>query len=139
MSEQRRDISKRNVGGDQNHSKRVAVGFGASNLSGQHHGHIDIAGQVSQPFRMPGVGESCEMERVLMGWSRDDGIDFASEGELNGGFNSVTGNAPGPEDAGAVLIPLATPEAPHSYSDLTTTGDRCNLIFGPNNRDLGID
>ena len=117
----------------------MAVRLVADLLSGEHHGHVDVAGQVRQPFGVTGIGEACEMERVLVGRGGDDGIHLAAEGELDGGFDRVAGDATRPQDAITVLIPLAAAEAPRSYSDFTLTGNRRDLLFRANNRDLGID
>jgi hypothetical protein len=133
--EQRGNIPKSDVRGDQDHPESGSPVPGA--VSRQHHGHIDIAGEMGQPFGVSRVGEAGQVEGVFVGGSGDDCVYFAFEGESGGGFNRVAGDPAGPDGA----MPVGTftrTQAPAAHAHPTFCGNAIDLIFGSNQRHIGV-
>jgi len=88
---------------------------------------------------MARVGKACQMERVLMGGSGNDGIDFATEGEPDCYFDRVTGDAAGADGAMAVLARIAATQFPGSNCYPPSGWDRGDLVFRTHYSDLGFE
>ena len=101
--EKRGHIAERNVGGDENHSERRQLRL-ARRLGGQHHGHVDITGQMSQPLGVSGIGESGEMQRVLVRGSSHHRVYLALERQAHRLLHRMAGNAPGADGAASVAV-----------------------------------
>src|SRR5919107_366712 len=117
----------------------MAIGIVCDALRGEHHGHIYIAGEVSEPLSVTGVGKAREVKGVLMRRSRDDGVDFSSERQPDGGLHGVAGDAAGANDAIAILVQISTAEAPHSDGDSVLCRYAGDLVFGTYEGDVGIE
>jgi hypothetical protein len=107
--QQRWNIPKGHVRRHENHPKRVAVRIVRHALRGEHHGDIDIAGEVRQPLGMTRVGKACEVKGVLVSWGGDDGVYFSAEREPDCGLHGVAGDAARADDAVTILIGVSTP------------------------------
>ena len=102
-------------------------------LGRQHHGDIHVAGEVGQPFGVTGIGKAREVERMLVGGSGDDGVDFAAERELGGRLDRVSGDAAGPDGPVAVRDWGRRCPVPRSHRDLAV-GRICRRSGRPRRR-----
>jgi len=127
------------MGRDQYHPKWEALGIVGRLLRSEHHGDIDVAGEVGQPLGVTGIREACEMESVLVGGRRDDGVDLAAEGELYRGLNGVAGDAAGANQPFAVRFRVTTAQPPCTDGDAPLSRYFCDLVFRADNRDLGFE
>jgi hypothetical protein len=124
--------------GHEHDPERMALGIVGHPFRGEHHGHIDIAGEVCQPLGMARVGETCEVKGVLVSGGCDDSVDFSAEREFDGGFNRVAGYAARADDAVTVLAGVSTAETPHTYRYSTLGWYIGDLVFSTHDRDVGI-
>jgi hypothetical protein len=79
------------------------------------------------------------MKGVLVGWSGDDGVDFAAEGEPGCGLDRVTGYAAGTDDSISVAVGVATAESPGANRDATLGRYGLDLVFRAYQRDLRLE
>jgi hypothetical protein len=132
-------VPERHMGRDQYHAQRMAVGIAGCGFGGQHHRHIDIAGEVGQPFGVTGIGEAGEMEGMLVGGGGDDGVHFAAESELHGRFDRVAGDAARADLALAVRAGVAAAVSPGSDRYLTLRRNAGDLVLRANQGDLSFE
>jgi hypothetical protein len=125
--------------GDEHDAQRMAVRIAGDGLGGEHHGHIDIAGEVRQPLGVARVGKPCEVKGVLVSGGRDDGVDFSAERESDGGFDGVAGDAACADDAVTILAGVSTAQAPHTYRYSTLGWYIGDLVFGTHDRNVGVE
>ena len=137
--EQRGHVLEWHVGRDQYHPKREAPGVTGGGFRGQHHGHIHVTGEVSQPFSVTRIRKACEAERVLVGGGRNDGVDFAAESEFYRRLDGVTGNAAGPDQPVAVWIRITAAQPPRPDGDSSLSRYLRYLVFRANERDLDVE
>ena len=78
------------------------------------------------------------MKRVLMGGSGDDGVYFAGKGQPGGGLDGGARDAPGADGPFAVAI-ITRARAPGADRDPAPGRDGGNLVFGPDEGDVGLD
>jgi hypothetical protein len=108
-------------------------------LGSKHHGHIHLAGQLRQPFGMTWVGESREMQGVLVGGSGDNRVDFAAEGQPGRGLDGVARYATCADDALSVAIAFAAAEPPAADRNAALRRYGLDLVFRAHHRNLCID
>src|ERR687895_1046121 len=102
----------------------------------QHHGHVDVAGEMGQPFGMTWIGKSCEMKGVLLSRCRNDSVHPAIERQFDGGFHCVSGNPPGANGSTSIRRAVAGAEAPTAHGDRVGRLERCDLVLRPNDGHL---
>jgi hypothetical protein len=135
--EQCGNIPKRHVGCNQDDAQS---GFAIARPFGrQHHGHIDVAGEMSQPLGMAGIRKACQVKGVFMGGGGNDGVHFAGQGHSSGGLDCSSRDPSGPHGAAAVGIRITGAEPPGADADVTRGGERGDLIFGPHHHDVSGD
>jgi hypothetical protein len=127
------------VGGDQHDPEGIGAGISTVRLRGQHHRHIDVAGQVSQPFGVARIGEAGEMQSVLVRGRGHDRIHLAIEGELHRGFDRVSGNAAGADGSIAIGWDVSGAQPPGAHGDSACGGQRTDLVLGSNNGDFRVE
>jgi hypothetical protein len=127
------------VGSDEDYSQRLARGIIRGALRGQHHGHVYIAGKVSQPLSVTWIGEAGKMESVLVSRRGDDGIDFAGEGELYRRLDGVACDTPRPDETIAVWVRVAAAQTPGAHGDFPLGRNRVNLVFRSDYCNLCVD
>jgi hypothetical protein len=110
------------VGGYQDDAKGGGSGIFGVSLGGQHHGDIHATGQVSQPFGVTGIGKAGKMKGVLVGGGGDNGVYLPAEGQLNGSFDRVSGNAAGPDGSIAIGTGVSGTQTPGAYGDPVSSG-----------------
>ena len=81
-------------------------------VGGQHHRHVHVAGEMGKPFCVSWIRKAREMERVLVGGTCHDGIDFAVECELDRVLDGVAGDAARADDTMPIVSPFAAAELP---------------------------
>ena len=108
-------------------------------LGRQHHGDINVTREVGEPFGVPGIGKAGEVQRVLVGRGRDDGVDLALEGEPHRTLDGVPREAAGTDDPVAVAVLLAAPQLPAAHRHPVGGGHRGDLVLGADDRDVGVD
>ncbi len=131
--EQRGDISEGNVGGHQHDAKRGSAI--EAPLGRQHHGDIDVSGQVGQPLGVSGIGKSREVQRMLVGGSGDNAIHLTAERELGRGLHRVAGDTARPHGPAPVRA-IAASQTPGSHAKAAVGRNRANLIVGPDQRNF---
>jgi hypothetical protein len=106
-------------------------------LRREHHGHVDAAGELGQPFSVTWVGKTCEVKGMLVSRGGHDGVHFAVQSQLRGGFDGVSRDAAGPDDPVAIGSGVAAAQTPGADRDLSLRVDRSDLVFRSNDGDLG--
>jgi hypothetical protein len=117
----------------------MALGIIGHALRREHHGDIDIAGEMCQPLGVTRVGKPCEVKGVLVSRGCDDGVYFSVERELDGRLDGMAGDAAGADDAVPILVGVSTPETPHTNRYSTLRWYIGDLVFGPYDGDVGIE
>jgi hypothetical protein len=136
--EKRGHVAQGNVGGHENHSETWQLWLPRC-LRGEHHGHVDITGQMSQPLGMSGIGESGEMQRMLVRGSSHYGVHLAVEREPHRLFHRMPRDATGATGAASVAAVITAPEAPASDCNPMICRKTGDLILGPHERQFSLD
>ena len=123
--EEERDILERDMGGEEHDAEPVA---------GEHHRHVDPAGEMRQPFGVTGKGKAGEMEGVFLGRRGHDGIDLAGKREAGRLFDRAAGHQASLHGAGTRRAAFLAPAA---RGDPVIRRDGGDLVLGPEQRDLG--
>lgn len=137
--QERRYIAERYVGCDQHDPQRVGAGISTVCLRGEHHRHVDVTGQVSQPFGVARIGKPGEMQCVFVGGRGDNSVHLAIKRELNGRLYRVAGNAAGAYGSIAIGWDVSGTQTPGAYGDSAGGGQRTDLILGSNQNDLRLE
>jgi hypothetical protein len=137
--QQRRNIPEGNMRCHEHHAERMADRIVGHALSCEHHGDIDVAGEVCQPLGMTGIREACEVEGVLVSGGRDDGVYFSTERESDRGLDGVAGDSARTNDAVTTFVGISTAQAPYPDRDSALRWYAGNLVFGTYEGDLGVE
>jgi hypothetical protein len=76
---------------------------------------------------------------VLMSWGGDDGVYFSGEGEPDRGLDGVAGDASGTDHAVTISVGVSAAETPHSNCKSAMNRYLGDLIFGADQRNVGVD
>jgi hypothetical protein len=136
--EKRGHVAQGHVGGDENHSETWQLRL-PRRLGGKHHGHVDITGQMSQPLGMSGIGESGEMQRMLVRGSSHHGVHLALEREPHRLFDRMPRDAAGANGAASVAPVITAPQPPASDCNPMICRKTGDLILGPDQRQFSTD
>lgn len=79
------------------------------------------------------------MESVFVGGCRNDGVDFAAEGQLYRRFEGVAGDPACADQAFAVRVRVTAAQPPCPDGDSLLSRYPGDLVFRPNDRDLGCE
>ena len=126
--DQRGHVAERHVGRYQRHLESAG---------GQHHGDVDAAGQLGEPFRVARIWKTGKMERVLVGGSGDDGVYFSGESQFDGVFHSVAGNPARAYGTARLFIRFGC--APRAGRETVHRRDRFDLVFGSDDDYVGVE
>ena len=92
-----------------------------------------------QPLGVSRIGESCEMQGMLVSRGGDDRVDFAVQRQLDRLFNGVAGDAAGANYPVPVGTALTRAEVPVAYCNPVSAREGINLIAGTDQSNLRLD
>ncbi len=107
-------------------------------FGGEHHGDFDVAREMRQPLGVPRPPESGQVERVLVGGRRNDGVGLATQRQLHPRLRSLPPVIRPARTARVGPGQSAGPSSPDPSAQLPTAirrarGDIGYLLLGADN------